>query len=67
MLREKIKALREENISYTQQAKKSKEEQESLEKYLVEAKMNWANLDMENDELAMKLKQKTEQLKVFSS
>ena len=28
---------------------------EDLENQLVEAKMKWANLDMENDELAIKL------------
>lgn len=29
---------------------------EALEKYLVDAKMHWADLDMENDVLALKLK-----------
>lgn len=29
--------------------------------------MNWASLDMENDELAFKLKQKIDQIKIFSS
>ena len=38
-----------------------------LESQLIEAKMHWANLDMENDELAQKLQQKNQMLKVFSS
>ncbi len=38
-----------------------------LENQLVEAKMQWANLDMENDELTLKLQQKNQMLKVFSS
>ena len=29
--------------------------------------MKWANLDMENDELTLKLNQKNEQLKKFST
>ena len=33
---------------------------------MVQAKVNWANLDLENDELAYKLQQKNEQLKIFS-
>jgi len=31
-----------------------------MEANLIEAKMAWANLDMENDELALKLKKKTD-------
>jgi hypothetical protein len=38
-----------------------------LEKHLVDAKLNWADLDMENEDLAFKLKQKNDQLKIFSS
>lgn len=38
-----------------------------LESQLIEAKMQWANLDMENDELSQKLQQKNQMLKVFSS
>ena len=40
---------------------------EDLESQLVAAKMKWANLDMENDELANKLQQKNEQIKKFST
>jgi hypothetical protein len=29
--------------------------------------MSWANLDMENDELSMKLNQKNQAIKMFSS
>lgn len=38
-----------------------------LESQLIEAKMHWANLDMENDELTQKLQQKNQMLKVFSA
>ena len=38
-----------------------------LEDQLVEAKMSWATLDMENDELTLKLQQKNHALKMFSS
>lgn len=38
-----------------------------MEKNLVEAKMNWAGLDMECEDLAHKLKNKCDQLKIFSS
>jgi hypothetical protein len=31
---------------------------ETMEKNLVEAKMNWAELDMENEEMSHKYKQK---------
>jgi len=38
-----------------------------LEDQLVEAKMNWAALDLEADELGFKLQQKNQALKMFSS
>eukprot|EP00350_Pseudokeronopsis_sp_OXSARD2_P011852 CAMPEP_0170552146 /NCGR_PEP_ID=MMETSP0211-20121228/10087_1 /TAXON_ID=311385 /ORGANISM="Pseudokeronopsis sp., Strain OXSARD2" /LENGTH=75 /DNA_ID=CAMNT_0010859711 /DNA_START=2509 /DNA_END=2736 /DNA_ORIENTATION=+ len=38
-----------------------------MEKNLVDAKMNWADLDMENEDMAFQMKQKTDQLKIFSS
>lgn len=41
-------------------------ENEALESYLVDTKVKAANLDMENYELAMKLQQKSDQLKIFS-
>jgi len=37
-----------------------------MEKLLVEAKTQWAMLEMENDELTLKLRTKNEQLKKFS-
>ena len=40
---------------------------DELESQLVEAKMKWANLDMENDELCMKIQHKNEQLKKIST
>ena len=38
-----------------------------LEDQLIEAKMNWGSLDMENDKLTMKLQQKNQGIKMFSS
>ena len=38
-----------------------------LETQLVDAKMNWAALDLESDELRMKLQHKVQALKMFSS
>ena len=38
-----------------------------LESQLVDAKMRWADLDMENDELVQKMQQKNHTLKFFSS
>ena len=38
-----------------------------LESQLVDAKMRWADLDMENDELVQKMQQKNQTLKFFSS
>jgi hypothetical protein len=56
LIKEKLKALREENISFNKEIVHLTAENENLEKNLVEAKMNWAELDMENDQLAFKLK-----------
>ena len=38
-----------------------------LEEQYVDAKMNWADLDMKNDKLTLKLQQKNQALKLFSS
>lgn len=38
-----------------------------LEDQLVEAKMNWAALDLESEQLNLKLQQKNKALKMFSS
>lgn len=67
LLKEKLKALREENLKLIEQGKSVSREKDQIEGQLVEAKMQWATLDMENDELAVRLKQKNEQLKIFSS
>ena len=40
---------------------------DDLEAQLVSAKMQWANLDMENEELSMRLQQKNNQLKSLST
>ncbi len=62
----KLKELREENLSQNQTIKDLTKENETIESQLVEAKMHWANLDLENDELAYKLNQRTEKLKILS-
>ena len=38
-----------------------------LESQLIETKMRWAELDLENDELTQKLTQKNTMLRKFSS
>lgn len=38
-----------------------------IESQLIEAKLAWASLDMENDELTIAVKKKNDQLKKFSS
>lgn len=59
--------MREENIDITDNLKELEKENENLEKLLIEAKMHWADLDLENEELAFRLKQRNDQVKVFSS
>ena len=67
LLKEQIKSLREENIGFTNQIKAIQKEYKYIESQLIEAKMHWAELDMENDQLAFNLKKKSDQLKIFSS
>jgi hypothetical protein len=59
--------LREENLVQHEQLKQLLKENQALEANLVDAKFNWANLEMENDELTFKIQRKNEQLKIFSS
>lgn len=54
-LKAKIKELREENLLQNQSLKTVSKDNQQIESQLVEAKMHWANLDLENDELAYKL------------
>eukprot|EP00349_Pseudokeronopsis_sp_Brazil_P011031 CAMPEP_0202979326 /NCGR_PEP_ID=MMETSP1396-20130829/85511_1 /ASSEMBLY_ACC=CAM_ASM_000872 /TAXON_ID= /ORGANISM="Pseudokeronopsis sp., Strain Brazil" /LENGTH=75 /DNA_ID=CAMNT_0049718709 /DNA_START=1714 /DNA_END=1941 /DNA_ORIENTATION=- len=51
-LREKLKGLREENLQLVQRVKDLELVNDSMERNLVDAKMNWADLDMENEDLA---------------
>ena len=59
---EDSKSLRNLKLQLKQQVLRGNE----LEDQLVEAKMSWATLDMENDQLTVKLQQKNQALKRFS-
>lgn len=61
-----LKMLREENLQLGQRVKVAESEREDIEKQLVDAKIQSANLDLENDELACKHQKMSDQLKVFS-
>jgi len=54
-------------VQVTSQKKEETTRANDLESELVSTKMKWANLDMENDELAMKLSQKNELIKKYST
>jgi hypothetical protein len=56
LLQAKLKSLREENIDINREYRETKRENEFLEKNLIEVKMQWATLDHENEEIALKLK-----------
>ena len=50
-----MKELREENLQFNERIKALAKENQALESQLVDAKVHWADLDMENDLLACKL------------
>ena len=62
-----MKELRAENLEFSKRSKELEINHNTMEEQLVSAKFSWAELDMENDKLALQLKQKADQLKIFSS
>jgi hypothetical protein len=66
-LKQKLKELREENLNQNDKIKALSRDNENLSKVAIETKVKCADLNLENDELAFKLQQKSEQLKIFSA
>jgi len=57
--------LREDNLQLVEAIELQRHEIESLEKQLVNAKLEWANLDMENDELILEIKKKSHKIELY--
>jgi len=62
----KVKLLREENARLLTESKAIQSEKDRLESFLVDVKIRSANLDLENDQLACKLQQKNDMIKMLS-
>lgn len=62
----KVKMLREENARLSSESKAAQTEKDRLESFLVDVKIRSANLDLENDQLACKLQQKSDMIKMLS-
>lgn len=63
---EELRDLREEKDDLLEQLDELSKQYNETERSLVNAKLAWANLDMENDELVMQLKRKNDMIKVYA-
>ena len=59
-LKLKLKDLREENLAQNEKLKATLKDNDTLSKVAIETKVKCADLNLENDELAYKLQQKSE-------
>jgi len=57
--------LEEENEYLTGEYQKLLRNHAGTEQQLIEAKLAWANLDMENDELTIQAKQRVDMIKMY--
>ena len=58
--------MKDENNDLRDRARGAERAHEKLEKELIESKMAWANIELERDNLTMKMKERQEQLNKYA-